>query len=198
MDNNKSKTLLCLNYIDNKCYHYNCIFAHSLSEQIIDESRYEIYLILREKRDLTNYNLIKNDKISNIIINIMSKICNACSNNYCSGGYNCKYGAINKNYCICLKDFISGNCLDECNIHLTDYGLIPYKTQYKNQNITLPTQKTQYYTLDSNILKEYNVLNQIIDTEFTKETFKIKINNLYSDDSEEFDLSCDSDETIFD
>src|SRR5690606_7604522 len=98
--------ILCLNMVENgNCKYYNnCMYAHSLKEQKVDENR------------KIAYNIIQSHKWTKPITNIiydtllqLTKTCKDCNKNQCTGGYNCKFGAINKKWQICEQDLKSGN-----------------------------------------------------------------------------------------
>ena len=132
MKNNSSKNykkILCKNFLQNgKCIYENkCLYAHNYNEQIISSTRKIAYDIIMDKhKDLTNINLWEMKHLYNNL-NILSNICQECNINKCTGGYNCKHGAINNKMVVCLADLNKGTCDRSCGkIHLTDRGLKPY------------------------------------------------------------------------
>lgn len=128
-DEENFKKILCHNIIYNKECKYGdkCIYAHSLEEQNVNDTRKKIYDILNSDCCLNNIDLHKDVDLYNNMIEL-TRYCKNCNVNYCIGGYNCKSGAYNKNYCICINDLNYGNCSNNnCNyIHLTNRGLVPY------------------------------------------------------------------------
>ena len=126
------KRILCTNIVTKKYCSYGkkCIYAHALDDQIIDTDRVEAYDILRSDVKLDKINLITNTSLYHIF-DILTKLCQYCSNNCCPGGYNCHRGACDKQYQICSDDLKNGNCnkLNCPLIHLTKRGLIPYHDQ---------------------------------------------------------------------
>lgn len=137
--NNSNKKILCYNIITYKtcAYGNKCNYAHSLKEQIISEPRKYLYSIIKDPyTNLSNLNLTNNPLLNEMIV--LSKTCLKCQINECSGGYNCRYGAINSNYRLCYDNFYNGNCMNKIcpynGVHLTNNGLIPFIYQLNNNN----------------------------------------------------------------
>jgi hypothetical protein len=132
--NNK---ILCQHILfNNKCiYINNCNYAHSLKDQQIEKSRNNAIEMIKMD-NLENINIINDTElIYNLLI--LCKLCKNCINNKCTGGYNCKFGACNKDILICKKDFLYGNCsFTDCiyGLHLTDKKFTPLKIQQNNDN----------------------------------------------------------------
>lgn len=135
------KKLLCRNIIENNACKYdkNCIYAHSLDEQIMDPKKREILNIIKNisvgkyknAENLRNMNVYKNKDIFKIFLEF-TKICDDCKNNKCKGGLNCKKGIRDEKLLICMVDLINGSCNNiKCNIHLSKYGLTPFNIKKK-------------------------------------------------------------------
>ena len=133
---NSKKKVMCYNMLNKKqCdYGIKCVYAHNLSEQKIIPLRHKAYTIIKTVTDLSNINLILDNKLYEMLLQL-TKVCILCSKDACPGGYNCRYGAINSKCKICYDDLVYGNCKKpSCqSIHLTTRGLIPYFKQ-KNKN----------------------------------------------------------------
>lgn len=133
-DNKNIKKILCLNVIlYGSCgYGDKCLYAHKLSEQQIDSPRESAYNILMNVGDLSHIDLQKNHSIYRSLLEL-TKLCDQCELRKCTGGYNCKFGACDKKYHICIKDLNNGSCNNECEcVHLSLRGLKPF---YINNNI---------------------------------------------------------------
>lgn len=141
MDNNHnkdmaldhSKKILCCNMLNyHKCnYAHKCMYAHSLLEQKVKPIRHKVYTMIKKTPDLSGVNLVADPKLCETLL-LLTKVCQACSNGKCPGGYNCRHGAINIKNRICYEDFMWGECKKRptCpSIHLTDRGLKPYNEQ---------------------------------------------------------------------
>jgi len=169
---NNMKKILCYNIISGKKCNYNnkCLYAHNLSEQNIDPIRVIAYDIIKDNtKDLSNINLIENNKLYETLCQL-TKVCTSCEKKMCSGGYNCRNGAISRDLKICYDDLVYGNCkYTKCNyIHLTTRGLVPYLKQknklksekmaqtFKSQNFNKIPDKTE----DDNINK--NLINYLL------------------------------------
>lgn len=124
MDNNK--TVICRNiWNGNKCSHGNrCVFAHSLKEQVVNKNRKLAYDIINGNINEPVY-LGNHPELYSTFLEL-TKVCKACVVNKCSGGYNCKYGAINTNSVICFNELTTGKCqVNNCqNFHLSKQGVI--------------------------------------------------------------------------
>jgi hypothetical protein len=136
------KKILCNNVLGcGTCgYGNKCLYAHSLREQIMETNRRQAYNIIKNKITITD-SMNKDKKIIDTFI-CLSKTCYDCENNKCPGGYNCKYGAIEKKYTICYNDLMYGRCNhNNCNyVHLTKQGLKPI--------IPSPKKYEDIYTLN--------------------------------------------------
>ena len=172
-ENIKNKTvkkILCYNILKNGvCSYKNCMFAHSINEQVLTSVKQEIYDIIKNNNNLENINLLENDLYKNLVI--MCKECKKCIDFKCSGGLNCNNGVCLKQYKLCYKDLTYGNCCNDLftdsknnniksciyGIHLTEKKLIPYGTQYLNKKYGLKYIKKIKLT-DDNL---YNVINEI-------------------------------------
>ena len=169
---NNMKKILCYNIISGKKCNYNnkCLYAHNLNEQNIDPIRVIAYDIIKDNtKDLSNINLIENNKLYETLCQL-TKVCTSCEKKMCSGGYNCRNGAISRDLKICYDDLVYGNCkYTKCNyIHLTTRGLVPYLKQknklksekmaqtFKSQNFNKIPDKTE----DDNINK--NLINYLL------------------------------------
>ena len=131
----KYKTL-CFNMLNfNTCSYGNkCLYAHSLDEQNIDNSKKMTFELLK-LNNLDGVDLIKNKELYNNLLTL-TKLCIECANNTCPGGYNCKYGACKKEMLICNIDMQTNNCKNNVEngkcingMHLTLKNLVPYETQ---------------------------------------------------------------------
>jgi len=145
-DNKNLKKILCYNIITNNVCNYGnkCLYAHTLTDQNIDRKRKIAYDIIINKKNLDKINLKINYNLYTTLLEL-TKVCELCINNKCTGGYNCKYGSCLKKYCICLKDINYGNCKDKCGlIHLTEYGLNPYYEKEKSEHILKDVIKEKY------------------------------------------------------
>lgn len=179
-NDNNVKKMLCNNILEYGTCHYGdkCMYAHSLSEQNVDPIRKKAYDIILDKEKIS----YKPDKELSRTLLQLTKVCDDCDKKKCSGGYNCKYGVIDKKYQICADDLRYGICYNEtCNcIHLTNKGLIPLNCNNKNETI-----RVIKYT-DKN--KKINIPHGTLITEdfFLKLSGgnKQKKNDYDSDDSE--------------
>lgn len=123
------KTLLCKNILsgDRKCkYIEKCAFAHSLKEQKLVPIRKTAYDIINGNQDLSNIDLTKNRELFKTLEQL-TKVCQICNVGNCTGGYNCRNGAIDILHQVCYNDLVFGNCIKkdcEC-VHLTKRGLKP-------------------------------------------------------------------------
>ena len=124
--------ILCFNVLNSgECsYSHKCLYAHSLDEQSVDTNKNQALELLKEL-DLSTIDLVKNKNLRENLL-VLTKLCNDCINNACPGGYNCKYGACNKDVLICSTDFQRGDCKnyienDKCinGYHLTLKNMVP-------------------------------------------------------------------------
>jgi len=100
-----------------------------MREQKVDASRKVVYDIIESHDDLLNLNLVRNKELFDNLM-CMTKACPKCEENKCTGGYNCRNGAISKKHTVCCYDLIDGDCKYKCSsLHLTDRNMIPYIQQ---------------------------------------------------------------------
>lgn len=125
-EKNKKK-ILCNNILNfGKCnYNGKCLYAHNCEEQNVDPQRKELYDNIKSDGEW-NIDLSKNDNIAKQLM-VFTKVCQDCIKNKCPGGYNCKYGVMDKKYQICYKDIYYGTCDNkDCKLlHLTKRGVLP-------------------------------------------------------------------------
>jgi hypothetical protein len=152
----KKKTMLCRNMINEGFCKYTkkCIYAHNIQEQYIDETRRKTYELIMGTNDLSSYTI--DEKIYNDI-KIMTSLCEKCCEKKCTGGMNCRNGACNKRYQVCLDDLtLKCNKIEICKkIHLS---LLGFKKNYQNND-----QKTEC------IIDKINKINKIEINEINKE-----------------------------
>lgn len=133
----ENKRILCYNMLHRGHCDYNnkCNFAHSLDDQKIDPPRKRIYDIMGLS-DLSKIDIVGDKTLFDSLM-CLTKICQKCNEERCTGGYNCRNGSISDKYRICCRDLIDGDCKRNCTgIHLTNKGLIPYVQQkIREQNI---------------------------------------------------------------
>lgn len=128
--------ILCFNMLnsDTCSYENKCLYAHTLDEQTVDKNREKALNVLK-MNNLKNIDLVMNKDLKNNLT-VLTKLCNDCINNTCPGGYNCKYGACNKDVLICNADFRRGDCKNyikdnKCinGFHLTLKNFVPLVKQ---------------------------------------------------------------------
>lgn len=185
---NNIKRMLCINIIRGDECPYgetSCIYAHSLSQQKLDDSRAYVYNILKSTGSLSHINLVNDEKRPSLYKEFLelTLVCQKCKIGKCPGGYNCHNGALSYKYKICYDDITSGKCRrSNCNaIHLTDRGLIPYEVQKGIDNNTKCNITKKW-----NIQPEKNIVNNLVGIRLTPNYFYSKLNNKYdtSSDSE--------------
>lgn len=191
---NNSKRILCNHILcEGRCsYGRSCIFAHSLSEQIVDPLRHKVHTMLDNKTDMAKINLVNDNDLYNTFYTL-TKLCKYCKKGLCSGGLNCRHGAHHKKYCICFYDFMYGCCLDnDCKlIHLTDRGLVPYTVQKKScKKFIYPTDKI---IKNKNLMDHFRrtslyVDDDLSDSEVSSEDIDAIIEYLNRDSSDEEDV----------
>lgn len=145
----KKYNILCINMVSTGTCKYadKCIYAHSLSEQVVLPLRKMAYDIIINKKNISNINLHEKYDLYNTFLG-MYRVCNKCKNNTCTGGYNCKYGVISEKYKICIKDLKYGDCSETCQcVHLTKQGLKPF---YSNppHGVLLTPESTEIKKID--------------------------------------------------
>jgi len=193
---NKTKRILCYNMLNSKIckYQSKCMYAHGLDDQRRDPIRDKVYTMLKEKTNFSKINLVVDKKLFNTFMSL-TKVCKGCAKQICTGGYNCRDGAISNKYKICYDDIMYGTCKRiNCKaIHLTERGLKPYILQdsiHNNKSI-----KKNDNTIISNLWKnEYrkkammkNFKNNTTIRNYT--SYKNSINNDNSD-------NCDIDTSV--
>jgi hypothetical protein len=111
-------------------YGDKCKFAHGLQDQRLLPIRQKVYDLLNCDKSLGDINLLEDTELCKCLIQLTTT-CFSCLRNECQGGYNCKNGAISKEYTICYYDLRFGRCSsNQCEkIHLTKRGLINFKLQ---------------------------------------------------------------------
>lgn len=131
------KKILCKNMIEKGSCDYSgkCVYAHSLDEQNLEPIRKNALDILDSETDLSEYDRIKDKELYKTFAD-MTRICENCVNNKCTGGKNCKHGIKDKTKLICDYDLKFGNCsLSDCKkIHLSLRGLQPMIQQKREFN----------------------------------------------------------------
>ena len=205
-DDDNVKKMLCNNVLISDECHYGdkCMYAHSLSEQNLDPVRKKAYDIIMGKETIS----YKPDKELGKTLLQLTKICEECNKNKCSGGYNCKYGVIDKKYQICADDLRYGICYNATcnNIHLTNKGLIPLNSNNKNEIIRIVKYNDKINNVnvpDGTLLSEdffmklsknnRRITSDISDDSDDESTERIKA---YLDQNSDSDKSCN--ESIFD
>jgi len=172
------KKILCHSVINNNShceYQDKCMYAHSLEEQKKEPLREIIYNILNYEDDLEDLDLTSKDnkKLFEELIKL-TRICEPCIKRKCTGGYNCRNGAMSYEYKICYDDLMYGTC-DKlvCNgVHLTQKKLIPYygKKEEMDEIINNPSyiHKTiNKMTLTKNIYESSRDIKQNVDMSIT-------------------------------
>lgn len=135
------KKILCTNITTHGYCNYGnkCMFAHTLEEQVVDPSKkiaYDILNSILDKTIGTPSNPLHDD-MCNLSVEIyrsllgLTRLCENCGLNICTGGYNCRFGACAKKYVVCLKDLNHGICEkyedNKCEkIHVTKFGIGHY------------------------------------------------------------------------
>ena len=106
--------------------------------------------------DLSHIDLSKNKYLYNNL-QALSKLCQHCEEKKCTGGYNCKHGACDKIYVICLTDLNKGSCEGGCNkIHLTLKGLVPYGTSII-KNMKTKIQIPKAFIINDDFFKKLSI-----------------------------------------
>jgi hypothetical protein len=133
------KKILCNSFLKGEVCQYGdkCLYAHSITEQKMDNNRKKAYDIIQNEFDLSYLDLgNKIDEESTELLKtliLLTKTCQDCINKKCAGGVNCKFGVYNKSLQICYDDMMNGKCNDNlCNkVHLTKRGFNPIN-KYKD------------------------------------------------------------------
>ena len=189
------KRILCNNmFTYGKCpYNDECVYAHSLEEQKLDPIRARAYGILKSTNNLGNIDLVHDKELYYTFL-LLTRLCFGCENQSCLGGFNCKNGAINSSYVICLNDLNFGKCTNtECTkIHLTKRGLLPYKLQDMLYNGYQKEEKKEYVqTLVDNIPLSIELKNDTFPKLCSKKTMDIDDECCSLSDGESSNDSCD-------
>ncbi|MEM3061979.1 MAG: hypothetical protein QW303_00335, partial [Nitrososphaerota archaeon] len=110
------KRLICFSIINNNMCSYGeqCTYAHSLEEQKIDPERIFIYKIILD-RDLMKINYFSDLEAEETYkyLMIATRLCEKCTNNRCTGGYNCRHGVNTPYLKICRNDLLTGECINK-------------------------------------------------------------------------------------
>ena len=129
--------ILCNNMLLNgKCsYGDKCLYAHSLEKQVLEPLREQAYSIIKSKSNINNVDLQKDYKLYRVFLE-MTKICDQCKINKCTGGLNCKKGVADSKYQICINDLNYGNCINpNCKlVHLTKFNIYPFYIKQNDVN----------------------------------------------------------------
>jgi hypothetical protein len=154
-EKNKKK-ILCNNVLNfGKCnYNDKCLYAHSYEEQNIEPLRKQLYDKVKSY-DQWPVDLSKDEKLGRNLL-LFTKICHDCEKKKCPGGYNCKYGVMDKKYQICYKDLVYGSCDNaHCDlIHLTDRGVKPsHPIKKPSHNISQQIPEGKLLTNDFFLVK---------------------------------------------
>lgn len=141
----EQKRILCYSFLDNsECqYQNNCIYAHTLKEQLLLPERDIMYKTVFEN-DLNGFPAVINELLTNDENNItideiknrdflfnpisderytqlilLTNTCDSCKERKCPGGLNCRNGAYDISFKICRNDLLLGECLNpETNLQI--------------------------------------------------------------------------------
>lgn len=183
-DNKNLKKILCHNMITNGTCNYGqkCLYAHSLDDQNIDSNRNHAYEILLGDFNLEHIDLQKDHSLYRSLLGL-TKVCEQCNTNKCTGGYNCKFGACAKKFQVCLRDLNYGDCQTNgeiCeSIHLSKRGLKPF---YNNSSKSYVTTDVQGTLLSSDFFKKLSPLKSLSDDEILSEISSDSSDNNYFSD----------------
>lgn len=123
------KKMRCQNIIETgKCsYNDNCMFAHSLQEQVLTAKRKLAFEIIESLSDLSGVNILTDNKLYENL-KCLTKMCSECVKGTCIGGNNCEHGACRESVLVCLEDMNKGTCNTRgcTKEHLSHKGLVPY------------------------------------------------------------------------
>lgn len=194
-ENKNLKKILCHNIITSgSCgYGNKCLYAHDLSEQNMDNIRKKAYDVLLNNADLSSIDLQKDFVLYRALL-ALTKMCEQCDKNKCTGGYNCKWGACSKKYHICIRDLNYGDCTHNCGcVHLSDRGLKHFFTTFVK-------------TTNSNVTEDVpGVSGTLLSSDFFKNLYGHHQNNDdgdvlsdITDDSNSENLSDECNQSIFD
>jgi len=166
----RTKEMLCRNILnDGICkYKHKCLYAHSLDEQVVSDLRRRAYQIILESDDLSELDLTKDKELYFELIQL-TKVCERCVRNECTGGKNCRNGVCKRNYRLCYNDLVFGECSDiNCkSIHLSERGYISYVKRTYNKIIK---QKEEDSDTIKNLYKTgIEVNNDYFDEEDTRD-----------------------------
>lgn len=198
------KTLLCHNMITQHTCRYNnkCKYAHSLDQQQLLPNRKWAYALIKSclnadpmlNQTLEYLDPITNKHLYDELI-VLTRVCSQCVNETCHGGYNCRNGAIGKQYKICYHDLLNGKCnRDKCiALHLSEKGLTPYKYKKTNIKLGIRDEKTKPEPKVSMDLLDYRENNDAQSSSYSDDEIKVHkiIKYLNSD------IICDDEESIF-
>lgn len=109
-------------------YGDKCLYAHTLKNQNIDIGRKQAWDILFSTDETINdIDLQKDHQLYRSFLSL-TQLCKECNKGKCTGGYNCKFGACDEIYQVCMRDLNRGDCFDEnCKmVHLTKKGIKPF------------------------------------------------------------------------
>jgi len=163
-----NKRILCHSLIFGKKCNYGdkCLYAHTLDEQNVDKYRKMAYQIILDITSSYNQiNLVENQNLYKTLLSL-GKVCDACNQNLCHGGYNCRFGACNKQLQLCITDLNTGKCIygDKCiKIHLTKRGMLPYDVQ--KENYKLKKQRETEKKILARFVEKYLVLTDPNDSD---------------------------------
>lgn len=160
------------------------MYAHSLSEQRVDALRHKVYSIIRYTHDLSGINLVDDEKLFKTIQQL-TRVCPQCAKNICSGGMNCRHGAINNKTRVCYNDLMRGDCRSpDCpSVHLTHRGLIPYNIQKERKRAeqedakstdsddTSPTEIRAFITRQSRRSSKENITGVLLTDTYVRDNF---------------------------
>jgi hypothetical protein len=130
------KRVLCNNMLMyGKCnYGDKCLYAHSLDDQNKDPIRERAYNIIDPHQELPEIadDILTDKELCRNLIQL-TKVCSLCESKKCPGGYNCKYGAFDKDHQVCYDDLCNESCTTEgCTmIHLSKKGLLLFNDKKK-------------------------------------------------------------------
>lgn len=205
----KEKRLICFSIINKEpCYYSDhCTYAHSLEDQVIDLDKMYLYQLILD-RNLMNFSSQhpKADDIYKQLL-FLTHLCENCSQNRCTGGYNCRHGVFDKSLKLCRNDLLTGQCLNKIVEIVVDDKIIR-----KIKNISLPERYSGcingHHLSERNLVPYYKFLHQkennkkseyqsvrYIDINSISRIFRNTGNNVLNDSSDD-SKSDSSDEEI--